>query len=372
MLHFESSAGVLARAFQRVISVTLRSAPLAPALTCFLLEVRDGVLSVIGSDDVTELRVVACKVERAMDGAFLVPARKINDLLKTLPADAAVTFDEEGDKSVIRTSKCRYTLASLPIDEFPQVAKLEGRVRVPVASDALQRLLAGTTFAMGVNDVRTFLNGLLLDLRGTELRCVATNGHRLAMGRATLSADCGNRQAIVPGKAAIELARLASAPGGVTGIELGTRYLRAEADDCVLMCRLIDGQYPNYDKVIPPPAPHMVEVDRAALLASLLRAAVLADERTHGVEFNVLEASLKAVAAGAGKDDGEAQEVVDAAVSGDPGCECTTVCVNYITQALAAMDTERVVFGFESALKPCTIAGAGDDRFEHVIMPLRL
>ena len=225
----------------------------------------------------------------AQTGETTIPARKLFEIVRALPDGSRVTVSQAGDKVTVQAGRSRFTLATLPGQRFPgDRGPRAGRARPRVRKPALKELIERTAFAMAQQDVRYYLNGLLLDLRENSLRCVATDGHRLAMCEAELPAGVQTRkQIILPRKGVLELQRLLEGGDREVELEVGRNHLRMRREDVTFTSKLIDGRFPDYDAVIPIGADKEVQVDREVLRAALQRAAILSNEKYRGVKLEV-------------------------------------------------------------------------------------
>jgi DNA polymerase-3 subunit beta len=313
--------------------------------------------------------IARATVEDAQGGETTIPARKLFEIVRALPDGARVTVSQAGDKVTVQAGRSRFTLATLPANDFPAIDDLElvERVRVPEA--ALKELIERTAFAMAQQDVRYYLNGLLLDLRESSLRCVATDGHRLALCEAALPAPVQTRkQIILPRKGVLELQRLLEGGDREVELEVGRNHLRMRREDVTFTSKLIDGRFPDYDAVIPIGADKEVRVDREVLRAALQRAAILSNEKYRGVKLEVSPGQLRIVAHNPEQE--EAQEEVEA----DTRVDALAVGFNvtYLLDALSALREDTVLLNLRDGNSSALIREESHDRSRHVVMPLRL
>ncbi|HMT37503.1 MAG TPA: DNA polymerase III subunit beta, partial [Thermomonas sp.] len=285
-MRFSLQREVLLKPLAQVVNVVERRQTL-PVLANLLAKVRDGQLSLTGTDLEVEM-VARTAVDDAQDGETTIPARKLFEIVRALPDGSKVTISQTGDKIAVQAGRSRFSLASLPANDFPSVDEVEATEQVDVPESTLKELIERTAFAMAQQDVRYYLNGLLFDLRDGALRCVATDGHRLALCEANLEGSGGNkRQIIVPRKGVQELQRLLEGGDRTLGLELGKGHIRVKRDDVTFTSKLIDGKFPDYEAVIPIGADKDVRVDREVLRAALQRASILSNEKYRGVRVEV-------------------------------------------------------------------------------------
>lgn len=349
----------------QVVNVVERRQTL-PVLANLLAEVKGGQLSLTGTDLEVEM-VARCAIDDAQDGEVTIPARKLFEIVRALPDGSKVTVSQSGDKITVQAGRSRFTLASLPANDFPSIDEVEATERVTVPEAALKELIERTAFAMAQQDVRYYLNGLLFDLRDASLRCVATDGHRLALCEAPLE-GAAKRQIIVPRKGVQELQRLLEGGDRSLELEVGRGHLRVKRDDVTFTSKLIDGKFPDYEAVIPIGADKEVRIDREVFRAALQRAAILSNEKYRGVRVEVSPGQLKISAHNPEQE--EAQEEVEAETKVDG--LAIGFNVNYLLDALTALREEQVILQLRDANSSALVREAGNERSRHVVMPLRL
>lgn len=351
----------------QVVNVVERRQTL-PVLANFLVQVQNGQLSLTGTDLEVEM-VSRIAVEDAQDGETTIPARKLFEIIRALPDGSRITVSQTGDKITVQAGRSRFTLATLPSNDFPSVDEVEATERVAIGEATLKELIERTAFAMAQQDVRYYLNGLLFDLRGDVLRTVATDGHRLALCETDLAKPSGSkRQIIVPRKGVTELQRLLESGDREIELEVGRSHVRVKRDDVTFTSKLIDGRFPDYEAVIPIGADREVKVDREALRASLQRAAILSNEKYRGIRVEVSPGNLKISAHNPEQE--EAQEEIEAD---------TTVSdlaigfnVNYLLDALSALRDEEVIIQLRDSNSSALVRESSSEKSRHVVMPLRL
>ncbi|MFZ5661809.1 MAG: DNA polymerase III subunit beta [Pseudomonadota bacterium] len=351
----------------QVVNVVERRQTL-PVLANLLVQVRDGQLALTGTDLEVEM-ISRIAVEDAQDGETTIPARKLFEIVRALPDGSRVTVSQSAEKVTVQAGRSRFTLATLPANDFPSLDDVEATERVRVPEAALKELIERTAFAMAQQDVRYYLNGLLFDLREASLRCVATDGHRLALCEAPLEGGApSKRQLIVPRKGVLELQRLLEGGDRELELEMGRGHLRVKRDDVTFTSKLIDGRFPDYEAVIPIGADREVRIDREALRASLQRAAILSNEKYRGVRIEVSPGQLRISAHNPEQE--EAQEEVEADTRVDE--LAIGFNVNYLLDALGALREDTVVLALRDANSSALVREASSDRCRHVVMPLRL
>jgi len=350
---------------QAVIGVVERRQTM-PILANVLLSVRDGRLSITATDLEVEL-VASTTVKSGESGDITVPGRKLLDIIKALPDKVEVRLALEGDKIVIRGGKSRFTLSTLAASEFPTVDEINPTANFELAQSDLKRLLEKTQFSMAQQDVRYYLNGMLLETDGKLLRTVATDGHRLALCELELAAGSTLNQVIVPRKGVLELSRLVAHDGAVK-VEVGTNHIRATIGDIRFTSKLIDGRFPEYGRVIPNKPPRIVKADRDLLRHALQRTAILSNEKYRGIKLALKPNVLTIMAHNPEQE--EAEEEVEVAYEGD--AMEVGFNVNYLLDALGAIDGAEVELGLTDSNSSCLVSLPGGGPSRYVVMPMRL
>ena len=366
-MRFSLQREVLLKPLAQVVNVVERRQTL-PVLANLLARVDGDLLSLTGTDLEVEM-VARTRVDDAESGEITIPARKLFEIVRALPDGSKVTVNQAGDKVTVSAGRSRFTLASLPANDFPALDEVDATERVRVGEAGLKELIERTAFAMAQQDVRYYLNGLLFDLRDKALRCVATDGHRLAMCEAVLEETVQTkRQIIVPRKGVLELQRLLEGSDRELELEMGRSHIRVKRDDVTFTSKLIDGRFPDYEAVVPIGADREVKIDREAFRASLQRAAILSNEKYRGVRIEVSPGQLKINAHNPEQE--EAQEEIEADTKVDN--LVIGFNVNYLLDALSALREQHVVLQLRDSNSSALVREASSDKCRHVVMPLRL
>jgi DNA polymerase III subunit beta len=365
-MKFSASRETVLKPLQAVIGVVERRQTM-PILSNVLLVVKDGVLSVTATDLEVEL-VAEAAVEEADRGEITVPGRKLHDIFRALPEGVNVEVGVSGERMTVKAGRSRFTLSTLRAGDFPTVDDVAAQQTLDIDGAVLQQLIEKTHFSMAQQDVRYYLNGLLLETEGQRLRAVATDGHRLALAEAALGKPAArSEQLIVPRKGVLELNRLLVGDGPVE-LALGASHIRARVKGLRLTSKLIDGRFPDYNRVIPSEPPNVLVADRNLLRQALQRAAILSNEKYRGVRLQLQQNS--AVIQANNPEQEEAVETVELEYGGDEmeiGFN-----VNYLLDALAAIDGEQVRIGVTDGNSSCLITEADASNVKFVVMPMRL
>lgn len=341
-----------------------------PILLNVLIEKNGETLTLLATD--IEIQItISTPVGSEGNGAVTVGARKLLDILRSLPENAEVSLQLDDKRLQIKSGKSRFNLQTLPAGDFPCMAIAEGEARsLSLPQNQLRCLLGQTLYAMALQDVRYFLNGLLLIIEGSELRAVATDGHRLAYSSTTLKGhdNLALQDLIIPRKTVIELNRLLADSEEPVNIDILPTQVRFRFGQITLVSKLIDGRFPDYQRVIPAALRTVIQVNRLQLLQSLARAAILTTEKFRGVRLVLAEGSLKITAANSEQE--EVQEEIEVDYSGetiDVGFN-----VSYLQDMLNNCSEETIHWGFNDANSSALLTLPDNERFKYVVMPMRI
>lgn len=337
-----------------------------PILANVLLDAAGESVTVTATDLEVGARV-AVPARVATKGSITLSARKLGEIVKELPA-AALTL-KVGDNAAVslRCGSVSYKLVGLGPDDFPPVVPAAPTAWVTLEAGTLRDMLAQTTFAISHDESRYALNGVLFAVQEQELRLVATDGHRLAMARCPLGQAVETSTGIVPRKAVIEIARVLGA-GEEVRIAITDNQFVLELPNFVMTARLIEGQFPNYDAVLPKAHPGRLTVARSLLGSALRRVAVMAEDRNKPVKFALSPGVLKLTASS--QELGEAEETIEVDYAGAE----MTIAFNsrYVLDALAPLEKDAVVFELKDGLSPGVVRPASEEAYRCVIMPMRI
>lgn len=356
----------LLKPLQAVIGVVERRQTM-PILANVLLVAKDGEVAVTATDLEVELVAVAA-VQVDAPGEVTVPGRKLLDICRALPDDAVVSISQSGEKLSVKSGRSKFSLMTLPAGEFPTVEDINAGQSIAVSQEVLGRLLEKTHFSMAQQDVRYYLNGLLLETGGKSLRTVATDGHRLALCEVQLDkGKLPEQQVIIPRKGVLELQRLMGGEGDLE-IELGSNHVRIQLDGIRFTSKLIDGRFPEYERVIPQETSNSLSADRGLFRSALQRTAILSNEKYRGIRLIIRENVM--ILQAHNPEQEEAEEELEIEYSGDEieiGFN-----VNYLLDALAAIESEEVTLALVDGNSSCLLTEPGKDDCKYVVMPMRL
>ena len=366
-MRFSIQREAFLKRLQHVVGVVERRQTL-PVLANLLVVVDGEGVSLTGTDLEVEM-VARMTAEDLAAGEVTVPARKLFDICRALPDGCRIKLEQNGERVVLSAGRSRFTLATLPATEFPTIENIELVERVSLPEATLKELMERTGFAMANQDVRYYLNGMLLDLRENALRCVATDGHRLALAETRIETRVSApRQVIVPRKGINELQGLFEPGEGEVELEFARNHLRVRRGDVTFTSKLIDGRFPDYEAVIPIGADKEVRVQRDDMRAALQRAAILSNEKYRGVKLEVSPNRMRIVA-----HNPEQEEAVEE-IEAKTGVSDLSVGfnVNYLLDALGALGGDEVLLCLRDGQSSCLVRKPETDDVRHVIMPLRL
>ena len=364
-MKFSAERESLLAALQSVIGVVERRQTM-PILANLLLSADSGKLSITATDLEVEL-VASTEIKSAADSRITVPGRKLLDICRSLPDDATLTFSQDGEKLTVKAGKSRFVLATLPASDFPVIDELAQQQSLTLPQADFKRLLDKTHFSMAQQDVRYYLNGMLLETDGKMLRTVATDGHRLALCEMDLPTKATGQQVIIPRKGVLELQRLLGTEGDVQ-ITIGSNHVRAQIGDVRFTSKLIDGRFPEYSRVIPAASPKAIVADREMLRSALQRTSILANEKYRGIRLALKKNSMTLQAHNPEQE--EAEEQVEVSYKGEElevGFN-----VSYLLDALAAVDGNEVEIGVTDGNSSCLVRAPGVSSARYVVMPMRL
>jgi DNA polymerase-3 subunit beta len=337
-----------------------------PILANVLLEADGEIVRLTATDLEVGARVsVPAKV--ASKGAITVSARKLGEIVKELPAAAVALKVTENASVTLRCGGATYKLMGLSPDDFPPVVPASPESWVSLEAKTLREMLTQTSFAVSHDETRYALNGVLFTLQEKDLQMVATDGHRLALAKRSLGRGLGGVAGIVPRKAVTEIMRVLGS-GEDVQIAITENQFVLQMPNFVMTARLIEGQFPNYEAVIPKAHPKRLVMSRGVLSAALRRVSVMAEERNKPVKFTLTPASLKLSASS--QELGEAEEVLGVEYAGEE----IVIGFNsrYLLDAVSAIERDQVVLDLKDAQSPGVIKSIEDEGYLCVIMPMRI
>ena len=352
---------------QHVIGAVERRQTL-PILGNVLFKSTSGDLSLTATDLEIEM-VASVNSDSSEEFQTTIPARKLLDICKALPESSSIEFSIEDSRVTLKSSRSRFTLASLPAKDFPGLDEIEAQQTFSIAQDKLKHLFDKTAFAMAQQDVRYYLNGILLELTAEKIRLVATDGHRLALSETELDTGVeADKQLIIPRKAVLELGRLLDSSDKEATCVLSQNHMRVETGTLVFTTKLIDGKFPDYQRVIPVDGNKTMEVERETLKQALSRISILSNEKYRGIRLSLSDGNLSIQANNPDQEEAEEELQVDY----DEAEMEIGFNVTYLIDVLNVLDSEKVQVKLKDANSSAIISNSEDDTSLYVVMPMRL
>ncbi|MCK0510145.1 DNA polymerase III subunit beta [Aromatoleum buckelii] len=339
-----------------------------PILSNVLIEKHGDQLTLLATDIEIQIRTTTAGHIGGEDASITVAARKLQDILRAVPeGDVTVTLDDK--RLTVKAGRSRFALQTLPAADYPRMNLPDGdATRFSVSQKSFKRQLAQVAYAMAQQDIRYYLNGLLLIASGSELRMVATDGHRLAFASNPLAGDVPHTEVILPRKTVMELARQLADSEDPLEVILAGNQVVFRFGPIELVSKLIDGKFPDYERVIPQNHPKLLTFDRVPLLATLSRVAILTNEKFRGVRLVLGDDSLKIVSTNAEQE--EALEELEVDYHGDPldiGFNVT-----YLLDVLNNVTSDKIEWRFNDGNSSALVTLPGNATFKYVVMPMRI
>lgn len=357
----------LLAALQTIIGVVERRQTM-PILSNVLLKAENNGIVLTATDLELELITDAPAVIET-PGSAAIPARKLLDICRGLPDNAEITLSQDQQQTRVESGRSRFTLATMPAEDWPYLDEVSEGQSIVLSERVLKGLLDRTHFAMAQQDVRYYLNGLLFSLKSDRARCVATDGHRLALSDAPLDIALEEPiQAIIPRKAITELVRLLDTNEVDITLQLSNKHLRLALPGLVFTTKLIDGRFPDYERVIPDNVDRCMHADRDTIRQALSRTAILSNEKFGGVRLALSEHSLRLQAQNVDRE--EAEDEIQ--VSYDNAPIEIGFNVNYLLEALGAMDSGEFTLSLSGPDSSGLLQASSDPSTRYVVMPMRL
>ncbi len=367
-MKFTISREALLKPLQLVSGVVERRQTM-PVLSNILLVAEGNQLAMTGTDLEVEMIGRVALDEIAEAGAITIPAKKLMDICKSLPDGVDIQLVVNGQKATIKAGRSRFTLSTLPASEFPNVEDSPQTLEFSIPQSHLRHLIDRTGFAMAQQDVRYYLNGMLLELDNNLLRTVSTDGHRLATATCDVELTVsGKHQVIVPRKGILELARLLQDGDAEARLMVGSNHIRVNTGDFTFTSKLVDGKFPDYQRVIPQGGDKLVIAERLELRQVLSRIAILSNEKYRGVRLVLTDGFLQVMANNPEQE--EAEETLAVDYQG-PSLE-VGFNVNYLLDALSILSADMVQIALSDPNSSALVEAVDAKDCLYVIMPMRM
>ena len=359
---------VLLKPLQIVVGIVERKQPL-PILSNVLIEKNNDGIKFVATDLEIQISTEIKDIELiGENNSITVAAKKLQEILRVLPDNSKVTLEIQDSRLLIKALKSKFTLQTLPAQDFPKLTEqLQNSTTIEIEQQLLKKLLGAVHYAMAQQDIRYYLNGVLLVIEGDLIKLIATDGHRLAYTSAKLDKEYTKREVILSRKTVHELFKLLMDTDETIKLEIAEKQVRISFSDITLTSKVIDGKFPDYDRVIPNYTNHLT-LDRQTILQALQRAAILSNEKFRGVRFVMTEKNMRIISSNTEQE--EAQEDIENDYHGpalDIGFN-----VNYLLDGLSNTATQEVTFSFGDSNSSILITVPGNEDFKYVVMPMRI
>lgn len=358
----------LLKPLQQVSSPLGGGRPILPILGNLLFQVTKNSLLLTGTDLEMEMVAKVALSAAYEPGSTTVPARKFFDICRSLPEGAEIVVTLEDERMLIRSVRSRYSLSTLPASDFPNLVNWKSDMEFTLSQSILKRLIESTQFSMAHQDVRYYLNGMLFETEGEELRTVATDGHRLALCAMSVGEELPSYSVIVPRKGVMEMVRMLNGSENPVKLQIGGNNIRASVGDYIFTSKLVDGRFPNYRRVLPKNTDKILLASCDMLKKAFARAAILSNEKFRSVRLYLSTNQLKINANNPEQE--EAEEILDVAYQGkemEIGFN-----VSYILDVLNALKCEEVRLLLIDGVSSVQIEDSASQAAAYVVMPIRL
>jgi len=367
MLKIKTTNDKLLGPLQQVTGIVERRHTL-PILSNVLISAADGNVDFLATD--LEVQITSrAALGNGAEGSITAAARKLYDILRSLPEDAEVSLEAKESRMTVRAGKSRFNLQTLAAADFPRMVEAKDASKtLTLPQKALKHALGLVQFAMAVQDIRYYLNGVLFSVDNGTLRVVATDGHRLSFASQALDGDHGNVEAILPRKTVLELIKLLGDTDEPVALAIGSNQVRFSFGGLEIVSKIVEGKFPDYQKVIPTTHKNRIELERAALAQSLNRAAILSNEKIRGVRLVFTKDALSIICTN--NEQEEAEESLAVSYDGDPldiGFN-----ISYLLDVLNHVDTSTVSISMGDSNSSALVQMPGRDDFKYVVMPMRI
>jgi len=359
---------IILKPLQVVIGIVERKQTL-PILSNVLMENQDGKIRFTTTDlEIQITTTIDTGIRGGQNAAFTVGGKKFQEILRVLPDQSKITIDTKENKAQIKTNKSRFSLQTLPAQDFPQLSnQLENTKKIVLPQKELKDLLLSVQYAMAQQDVRYYLNGVLLIIDGNKLKVVATDGHRLAYNAGAIDGHYEKQEIILPRKAVSELSKLLADSDESVELEFSQQQVKVTFSGITLITKVIEGKFPDYERVIPKYDNHL-NMERVVMQQALQRAAILSNEKFRGVRFVLTEKNLSIISSNSEQE--EAQEEIETDYHGEPldiGFN-----VNYLMDGLNNISSSTATFSFGDPNSSILMTTPENQEFRYVVMPMRI
>lgn len=365
----QADKDILLKPLQTVTGIVERRHTL-PILSNVLIERKNDEISFIATDLEIQITTSTRDSNTVTEGhSVTVAAKKLQDILRALPDKTEVTLETKENRLQGKAGKSRFSLQTLPVEDFPKFPEnTESQAKITVKQKELKHLLFLVQYAMAQQDIRYYLNGLLLLMEENYLKAVATDGHRLAFALLALETPQEKREVILPRKVVLELAKQLNDSDEPITVEILQNQIRFTFSNVILISKIVDGKFPDYNRVIPVDHQKQIDINRLLFLQTLQRASILSNEKFRSVRLILTTGNLRIVCNNAEQE--EAEEELEVQYDGealDIGFNVT-----YLLDVLNNLTSETVRCSFGDANSSALITIPGNEDFKYVVMPMRI
>jgi DNA polymerase-3 subunit beta len=340
-----------------------------PILSNVLIQIGNQNIAFIATDLEIQITAMLENKQDNNESAITVSAKKLQDIVRALPENSEISFSSKDSRLQLRAGKSQFNLQTLPAEDFPKLALSDELVsEISISQTMLKQLFNQVQYAMAQQDIRYYLNGLLLVLEPGFVKVIATDGHRLSLASMSMETINQSAEAILPRKTITELIKLLGDTEEEVKVSLGKNLVTFTFGNINLVSKVIEGKFPDYNKVIPSNYNNHVVLDRLTMLHAMQRASILSNEKFRGVRMVLTQNSMRVICNNTEQE--EAEEELEIEYVNEPldiGFNVT-----YLLDVLNNINTKEVDCSFGDANSSCLITVPGDDRFKYVVMPMRI
>lgn len=357
----------LLKPLQAVVGIVERKQPL-PILSNVLIKKSKEGIAFISTDLEIQIKSQLKTELNGEERSITISAKKLQEILRAIPDNSMVSLDDQDNRLLVKANKSRFSLQTLPPQDFPMLTEqLIDATKIEIEQKILRRLLSSVQYAMAQQDIRYYLNGVLLVIDGTSIKLIATDGHRLAYINEELKESHSKKEVILSRKTVNELLKLLTDTEEIVQLELAEKQVRISFADVVLTSKVIDGKFPDYNRVIPTHTNHLT-LDRIVILQALQRAAILSNEKFRGVRLLLTEKNLRIISSNSEQE--EAQEDIENDYQGLPldiGFNVT-----YLLDGINNINTQNITLSFGDQNSSLLITIPEKTDYKYVVMPMRI
>lgn len=336
-----------------------------------LIDVSENTIKVVGTD--LEIEMSAnLDIQVETSGKITAPARKLYDICKALPNESFVLLESIDNRLLIKGVRSKFELVTLPASDFPLLDDIPINYEFQIAEKDLKKIFEKVSFSMANQDVRYYLNGLLMEIKDNQISAVSTDGHRLAVSKFLSDSNVNENKdisIIVPRKGVLELSRLLDSTSDLpVSLQISNNHIRVNKDNIRFTSKLIDGKYPDYQAAIPTNCIHAIELDRTQFKETLARVAILSNEKFRGIRLQLNNGVMTLHSNN--PDNESAEEEIDIAYSDEPfeiGFNVT-----YLLEAVNHLDSENILLELSSPDSSALLHSTQDPNTRYIVMPIRL